>query len=180
MSLQRSHDEPQVSVTEPIVERDSARENVGHLAGGVPERSLTMLLYAARNWSMEYRRIQWDRETLYKAVWEKSSVQVAKEFGISDVALAKICRKLKVPKPGPGYWRRRERGYEVKRPPLPPMKAVPRLVSRVPLNPKEPFEDRLSSALRALAEEESPQIIASQLLTIRPCFTRWRPNLSQS
>lgn len=34
------------------------------------------------------------------------------------------------------------------------MKAVPRLVSRVPLNPKEPLEDRLSPALRALADEE--------------------------
>lgn len=148
---------PEVSATESMVEGDSAPENRGHPKGGGPERSLTMLLYIARNWSMEYRRIQWDRETLYKVVWEKSSVQVAKEFGISDVALAKICRKLKVPKPGPGYWRRKERGFQVRQPPLPAMKEVPRLVSRVPLNPKEAVEDRLPPELRALAaEEKSP------------------------
>lgn len=90
----------QAIATEPIVE--DGHGDYLHPTGGVPERSLTMLLYAARNWSMEYRRIQWDRETLYKAVWEKSSVQVAREFGISDVALAKICRKLKVPNRDPG------------------------------------------------------------------------------
>lgn len=61
------------------------------------------------------------REELYEAVWSKATRLVAKELGISDAALAKICRKLKVPKPGPGYWRKVETGSELKRPPLPPL-----------------------------------------------------------
>src|ERR1035437_7292597 len=64
---------------------------------------------------MEYRTIEWDREKLYKEIWERPAVQLAKEYGLSDVALAKICKKLKIPKPGVGYWRRRERGYPVSR-----------------------------------------------------------------
>ena len=47
---------------------------------------------------------------------------LAKEFGMSDVGLAKICRKHNVPVPPVGYWRRKETGYKVKCPPLPPAK----------------------------------------------------------
>ena len=32
---------------------------------------------------------------------------LAKEYGVSDVALAKTCKKLLVPVPGRGFWRRR-------------------------------------------------------------------------
>lgn len=47
---------------------------------------------------------------------------LAKEFGMSDVGLAKVCRKHNVPIPPVGYWRRKETGYKVKRPSLPPAK----------------------------------------------------------
>jgi hypothetical protein len=48
-----------------------------------------------------------NRETLYKEAWETPMSALAERYGISDVALAKICRKLKVPVPpredtGPG------------------------------------------------------------------------------
>lgn len=46
--------------------------------------------------------------------------RLAKEYGISDVALAKICKKLNVPYPWRGYWRRKETGKAVKQLPLPP------------------------------------------------------------
>lgn len=43
------------------------------------------------------------RGDLYAKVWAKSAVQLAKEFGISDVAIAKLCKKHRVPKPPLGY-----------------------------------------------------------------------------
>ena len=46
--------------------------------------------------------------------------KLAKEYGISNVALAKICKKLNIPYPWRGYWRRRETGKAVKQLPLPP------------------------------------------------------------
>lgn len=60
------------------------------------------------------------RQTLYDQVWSTPMARLSKEYGISDVALAKICKKLKVPYPGRGYWRRKETGKSVKQPPLPP------------------------------------------------------------
>lgn len=46
------------------------------------------------------------REELYQLVWSKPMVELAKDFQLSDVALAKRCRKLAVPVPGRGYWAR--------------------------------------------------------------------------
>ena len=57
---------------------------------------------------------QVSREALYDQVWATPMTKVAKEYGISDVALAKICKKLNVPYPGRGYWRRKETGKTVK------------------------------------------------------------------
>lgn len=46
------------------------------------------------------------REELYQLVWSKPMIELAKDFRLSDVALAKRCRKLAVPVPGRGYWAR--------------------------------------------------------------------------
>jgi hypothetical protein len=59
------------------------------------------------------------REELYERIWKMPATKLAKELGISDVALAKICRKLNVPKPGPGHWRLVQLGWEIERPALP-------------------------------------------------------------
>jgi hypothetical protein len=43
----------------------------------------------------------------------------AERYGISDVALAKTCRRHIIPVPARGYWRRKEIGRAPERPPLP-------------------------------------------------------------
>lgn len=60
------------------------------------------------------------RQILYEQVWAKPMTKLAKEYGISNVALAKICKKLNIPYPWRGYWRRKETGKAVKQLPLPP------------------------------------------------------------
>ena len=60
------------------------------------------------------------RRELYEQVWEQPMSRLAKQYGISDVALAKRCRKLRIPVPGRGYWRKLEVGQKVRRTPLPP------------------------------------------------------------
>ncbi len=59
------------------------------------------------------------REELYELVWSNPVVQIAKQFGISDVGLAKICKKLNIPRPGLGYWAKKQNGKRVRRKPLP-------------------------------------------------------------
>jgi len=39
------------------------------------------------------------REELYERVWQKPIREVAAELGISDVGLAKACRKSNIPLP---------------------------------------------------------------------------------
>lgn len=63
---------------------------------------------------------RYDREQLYRQVWEQPMQKLAKEYGISDVALSKTCRKLLVPVPGRGFWAKKDAGVPLpKRPKLP-------------------------------------------------------------
>src|SRR5690349_8312476 len=69
---------------------------------------------------MAYERILVSRDELYARVWAQPVSAVAKSYGISDVGLAKICRRLGVPIPPLGYWAKKQHGKPVKQPPLPP------------------------------------------------------------
>jgi hypothetical protein len=62
------------------------------------------------------------REDLYEAVWSESVQKLALALGISDVGLAKICKKLNVPRPGRGYWAKSRGVRKMLRVPLPPLK----------------------------------------------------------
>lgn len=61
---------------------------------------------------------------------------LAKKYGISDVGLAKTCRKMLIPLPGRGYWARKEAGQKVERLALPPLKE--RIVLQKPTPRPEP------------------------------------------
>lgn len=62
----------------------------------------------------------YDRNTLYKEVWESPMRDVAGRYGISDVMLKKICGHLSVPTPPRGYWAKIRAGQGPKPKPLPP------------------------------------------------------------
>ena len=44
------------------------------------------------------------REALYDLVWTAPVSEVARRLGVSDVALAKLCRNAAIPIPHRGYW----------------------------------------------------------------------------
>lgn len=52
-------------------------------------------------------------------IWARPILAVAKESGISDRGLGKVCERHCIPVPGRGYWRRVETGQTPRRPPLP-------------------------------------------------------------
>ena len=62
----------------------------------------------------------YDRETLYREVWERPVTEVAKRYKVSDVAIHKVCQSLDIPTPPQGYWAKLRAGKTVKKPPLPP------------------------------------------------------------
>lgn len=62
------------------------------------------------------------REELYEQVWSEPISKLAQRYGLSDVGLAKICRRLRVPVPYRGYWRKKEVGQTARRTPLPTLR----------------------------------------------------------
>lgn len=66
-------------------------------------------------------RRAWTREEVYELVWSQPMTKLIQNFGICDRAIAKNCKKLKIPVPGRGYWARKAAGYKDLQPPLPPL-----------------------------------------------------------
>lgn len=59
-----------------------------------------------------------ERQELYDLVWSQPMSRLAKTYGISDVALKKVCRRLEIPTPPRGYWAKKAAGHPVEKPPL--------------------------------------------------------------
>ena len=95
------------------------------------------------------------REDLYRRVWETPLTKLAKEFDISDVGLAKACRKHDIPTPPVGYWAKVAHGKPVMKPALPKSDQ-----SAVVLNPT----DHRVDALRATDAEPA---IPNPAVTVR-------------
>ena len=115
---------------------------------------------------MIYNRISnKDREYLYRQVWMTPMRQLAKEQGISDVALRKRLSKLDIPLPGRGYWAKsaeKRKGI-----PIPELPAVTRNTSQYVFGysiehvdiDSIPDEQLKESTPFMLLTEESAQVI---------------------
>lgn len=81
------------------------------------------------------------REELYEQIWQEPMTKVAPKFGLSDVGLAKACKRYNIPRPPVGYWAKKEYGKAPPQTPLPPMTG------------------EMSQPIRFLPEEEKPKPI---------------------
>jgi len=63
--------------------------------------------------------ITFTRNELYEKIWNTPTTKLARDFGLSDVALGKICKKHSIPKPPLGYWAKLAHGKTMVRPPIP-------------------------------------------------------------
>jgi integrase len=70
---------------------------------------------------------RYDREELYEKVWKVPIRILAREYGVSDVALAKTCKRLHVPMPGRGYWAKKAAQQ-----PVPARPTLPNISSGLP------------------------------------------------
>lgn len=75
--------------------------------------------YCPQEYAMEPEFVELKREELYKQVWSQPMSALARTYGMSDVGLAKICKKFEIPVPGRGYWEKKAHGKAVKEEPLP-------------------------------------------------------------
>jgi AcrR family transcriptional regulator len=106
---------------------------------------------------MSKRTTNVTREELYQRVWSQPLTAVAKEFGLSGNALAKICNRLLVPYPPRGYWAKKGSGAVLTKPDLPAAPESP--ASRVTISTQPAASRRSRSRL-------SPQVRRAQLLDV--------------
>lgn len=94
------------------------------------------------------------REDLFIQVWQQPMTKLAEGYGLSDVGLRKICKKLNVPLPPRGYWARKHR----KKPPvLPPTKGQTTHEIRIPIPTPEVVAEE-----RTYLDPRSPELINNE------------------
>jgi len=69
---------------------------------------------------METKDANISREMLYEQVWKEPISKLAVTYRVSGTYIARICRELKVPTPGRGYWAKLSAGKN------PPKEALPK------------------------------------------------------
>lgn len=119
----------------------------------------------------------YDRETLYKEVWEAPVTEIAKRYQVSDVAIHKVCKALEIPKPPKGYWAQLRAGKPVSIKPLPKSdKATKKVGLRTGIDYRQETD---KEALAFLSGEERSVVlaIASQIL-LPDEGTRMHPKIS--
>lgn len=116
--------------------------------------------------------IKISRSALYDKVWTTPMSRLSKEYGISDVALAKVCKKYDIPRPPRGYWARLQNGYKDKKTALP--KGEDRMIEfDVEANQRNRREFQLQKEKEEkILEEVKPVIELAQNLT-HPMATRF-------
>jgi hypothetical protein len=96
------------------------------------------------------------RKELYQMVWSKPVTKWSREFGLSDVGFAKICKKMKVPLPGRGYWAMVQKGLKLTRPVLKPIHDSNMSVVEIHKRTSEPVESKNT-------EESDPLVLFEKL-----------------
>jgi rubrerythrin len=131
---------------------------------------------------MGYKRIQFERNRLYDQVWEKPMIALALEYGLSDVGLRKICRRLNIPLPPQGYHLRKNKGLKT---PLPPAKNG---VIEYQANIYQPEQNEVKNSLVTesipeISFEEQPEnriIVPNQLGFPHPLITEAKSQLKKT
>ena len=110
------------------------------------------------------------REALYEEVWTDAVTVVAPRYGLSDVGLVKICKKLGIPVPPRGYWAKVKAGRPTRKVPLPALPAGARdLAGPIPLSEQEAaMHARVRDALQQTRESQSPVSVPAELVDPHP------------
>jgi hypothetical protein len=114
------------------------------------------------------------REELYAQVWQTPMIKLAKQYGISDNGLRKICDKLDVPYPARGYWAKKAAGYKVLTYKLPPQKnTTPSGTYIRPTPEQETVTQEVKEAVAAELAKNSKIPVPEKLVKPHPIIAKW-------
>lgn len=121
-----------------------------------------------------------DRKTLYEQVWTTPVSRLCKEYGLSDVGFAKICKCHNIPRPPRGYWEKTRNGKAVRKRPLPEV-SDPRLetitIQVRPHSPRQEFPEDVRRRLDAEKKAESRIIVPGSPESPHPLVARTMTSL---
>lgn len=100
---------------------------------------------------MKEGRQKVERETLYEEVWSDPVTVVAARYGLSDVGLAKICKRLQIPLPRRGYWAKLKAGRKAPKAPLPTLDSKAVLSTHVIMPSEHEITNRRATKEKAAA-----------------------------
>ncbi|MGA7176672.1 MAG: hypothetical protein WBX13_13200 [Candidatus Acidiferrales bacterium] len=92
----------------------------------------------------------WNREQLYREVWETPLVKLAASYDVSTHVLGNVCRRLQIPLPPRGYWTQKEFGKHLERTSLPKATNLP-VIERI--------ERDLPAATRSETSKNDPELV---------------------
>lgn len=103
----------------------------------------------------------YDRETLYREVWQSPVIDVATRYKVSDTVIRKICKALEIPLPKQGYWAKLRAGKPVeKRLPLPKTSTHTKQISLQTGTAHRLKSERNQNALDFLSDEDRIALMA--------------------
>ncbi|WP_354601223.1 hypothetical protein [Uliginosibacterium flavum] len=126
-----------------------------------------------------------DRTELYEEVWSDPVTVVAARYGLSDVGLAKICKRWQIPLPSRGYWAKVKAGRVMARVALPPLSKPPVIpVSIKKISDTEQAQKAMkrktASEIRRNVSQENPEQESTQrhplVLAAAKCLSKANPS----
>lgn len=109
------------------MQNDTSEESIEQIdseSNNLPKSYVShQIIYSKSN-----ERNYYNREKLYEEVWTNPVVIVATQYGVSDVAIHKVCKTLNVPVPPRGYWARVRAGEKLEKMPLPETNSLTRKI----------------------------------------------------
>lgn len=108
------------------------------------------------------------RQELYEKVWQAPVNHLSAEFGLSDVGLAKLCRRHQIPVPPRGFWAKKQFGHRVKQAPLPRIEGMDSVIEMPGAGTRGPAPDEGNPLHPLIAFERDPTNLISVSEDLRP------------
>jgi len=122
-------------------------------------------------------RIKLQRTELFEMVWKEPLTKVAARLGVSNVGLAKACRRYNIPVPPRGYWAKLQHGKRVRRiaalPTAPGGNEDVRIARPARPAPVERLPNDIAIIVNGLTAEEKPLAIPANLTNLHPIIAKW-------
>jgi hypothetical protein len=117
------------------------------------------------------------REELHRLVWETPTKHLCKQFGLSDVGLAKTCKRHDIPKPPPGYWAKKAHGWGGRKTPLPKCRDL--RLETITFCGTTPVSEEASKFCDPEIEALYEQELSAEPITVRPFLRGAHPLITR-